>query len=361
MTSPQTWTYAYDADGNRTSETGNSTGSHTFGYNTDDELTLQDSSAKGWSYDANGNETAGIGASTRTAETYSPTDQLTGLTAGGTPSSFTYTGLGNGGRTNTTVNSTATNYQSGQEGLANQTTGTTTLAWTRDPSGTLIAERNGTDHEYYLYDGQGSVLALVNTAGTINATYTYDPYGITTTSGTLATTNPYRYTGGYQDAGGLYHFGARYYDPTLGRFTQRDPSGQDSGYSYAGENPVDEGDSSGLSSGSVEGPNGTFSIDLVQVSPRLATLELTINGDYDIYDATFSFTLHIQDEPDQHISQSFTYAGRTSVTEFIDIASPPDRTISVSNVQAHAEGLQDVLLPQYSDSVLPLGAIADYP
>lgn len=42
-------------------------------------------------------------------------------------------------------------------------------------------------------------------------------------------------------------FGARYYDPTLGRWTQQDPSGQDANpYAYAGCNPINSADPSGL-------------------------------------------------------------------------------------------------------------------
>jgi RHS repeat-associated protein len=39
--------------------------------------------------------------------------------------------------------------------------------------------------------------------------------------------NPWRYAGQYQDIStGLYKMGARYYQPELGRWTQRDPSGR---------------------------------------------------------------------------------------------------------------------------------------
>ncbi|MFE6252287.1 RHS repeat-associated core domain-containing protein [Streptomyces niveus] len=41
--------------------------------------------------------------------------------------------------------------------------------------------------------------------------------------------------------------GARYYDPSLGRFTQPDPSGQDTNpYLYAGGDPVNGSDPTGL-------------------------------------------------------------------------------------------------------------------
>ncbi len=45
----------------------------------------------------------------------------------------------------------------------------------------------------------------------------------------------------------MYKLGIRYYDPTLGRFTQPDPTGQDPHYTYAGDNPVNFTDPSGAS------------------------------------------------------------------------------------------------------------------
>ena len=43
------------------------------------------------------------------------------------------------------------------------------------------------------------------------------------TGGTIATNNPRRWVGAYQDGTGLYKMGHRYYDPTLGRWTQQAP------------------------------------------------------------------------------------------------------------------------------------------
>jgi RHS repeat-associated protein len=49
------------------------------------------------------------------------------------------------------------------------------------------------------------------------------------------------------DLGGTDLFGARYYDPSLGRWTQQDPTGQDANpYAYVDGDPVNVVDPSGL-------------------------------------------------------------------------------------------------------------------
>ena len=53
----------------------------------------------------------------------------------------------------------------------------------------------------------------------------------------------------YDPETGLYHTGARYYDPRLGRFLQPDPIGQAGGvnlYAYVGNDPLNGTDPSGL-------------------------------------------------------------------------------------------------------------------
>ncbi len=61
-----------------------------------------------------------------------------------------------------------------------------------------------------------------------------------------------RFAAGEIGAQGLYHFGARFYDPALGRWTQRDPLNLITGlrnanrYVYAGGDPVSFVDREGL-------------------------------------------------------------------------------------------------------------------
>nr|CAI77957.1 putative secreted protein [Streptomyces ambofaciens ATCC 23877]CAI78231.1 putative secreted protein [Streptomyces ambofaciens ATCC 23877]CAJ87738.1 putative secreted protein [Streptomyces ambofaciens ATCC 23877]CAJ89016.1 putative secreted protein [Streptomyces ambofaciens ATCC 23877] len=53
--------------------------------------------------------------------------------------------------------------------------------------------------------------------------------------------------GAYADPTGLYEMEHRYYDPTLGRFTQPDPSGQETNpYLYVSGDPINPADPSGL-------------------------------------------------------------------------------------------------------------------
>ena len=53
--------------------------------------------------------------------------------------------------------------------------------------------------------------------------YRYDPFG-NSTGKTEVVSNPWQFASGYLDANtGLYKFGERYYDPQVGRWTQKDP------------------------------------------------------------------------------------------------------------------------------------------
>ncbi|GGX36568.1 hypothetical protein GCM10010383_78380 [Streptomyces lomondensis] len=97
----------------------------------------------------------------------------------------------------------------------------------REPAGTLNSMPTGGKSYYYLTDATGNVLGLVDDTGKRTHTYAYGPTGLPRGTTTEAVSQPYRYTGAYLDPTGLYKMGHRYYDPTLGRFTQPDPSGQE--------------------------------------------------------------------------------------------------------------------------------------
>ncbi len=78
-----------------------------------------------------------------------------------------------------------------------------------------------------LSDTLGSTVALTDTAGTVETSYTYEPFGRTTSSG-QASSNPFQYTGRENDGTGLYYYRARYYSPTFQRFLSEDPPSRNS-------------------------------------------------------------------------------------------------------------------------------------
>src|SRR6266567_6422223 len=100
----------------------------------------------------------------------------------------------------------------------------------------------------FLGDALGSTLALADSTGALQTQYTFEPFGNTTQSGS-STTNSFAYTGRELDAGNLYFYRARYFNPSLQRFISEDPLGQQGGinvYAYAFNDPVDLTDPTGL-------------------------------------------------------------------------------------------------------------------
>jgi RHS repeat-associated protein len=86
----------------------------------------------------------------------------------------------------------------------------------------------------------------------VTTSYTYEPFGRTTVSGT-SSTNPFAFTGREEDSTGalsLYHYRARYYSPALQRFLTEDPVGFAGGdanlYGYVGNAPTVATDQLGL-------------------------------------------------------------------------------------------------------------------
>lgn len=120
---------------------------------------------------------------------------------------------------------------------------------------------------YFHSDGVGSVRAITNQRGHIQAAYDYTAFGesrreclrlttgpscaATVTAGNAARTNTIKFAGAAADGQtGLSYHRARYYDPSTGRFTQTDPLGSaggngGAGYAYAGNNPQTYGDPTG--------------------------------------------------------------------------------------------------------------------
>jgi RHS repeat-associated protein len=100
-----------------------------------------------------------------------------------------------------------------------------------------------------LKDALGSTVALVDSSGAIQTTYSYDPFGNTTISGAI-NANAFQYTGRENEGNGLYFYRKRYYSAVLHRFISQDPlrfAGSGSNfYAYAGNAQVNFIDPFGL-------------------------------------------------------------------------------------------------------------------
>lgn len=228
-----TYTYGYDKNGNRVTD---AAGTHFF--NAGDQLT-----DPGTTYDADGNLTA---SSAFPNLAYNDINQTTAITPAGQASvPFSYAGGGQAERTSAGT----TSAQNGLLGVQAETTAGATTSYVRGPGGMLVERTPGGDF-YYYFDGRGSVIGLVDPAGNQRASYTYDPYGANSSAtginGVLPP-NPWRWEGGHVDSTGLYHFGARYYEPSLGRFLSVDPvkGASATDYDYANADPVNFDDLDG--------------------------------------------------------------------------------------------------------------------
>lgn len=233
--------YLLDPDGNRTQAVTNGAYTAVDTFNNASQLINRGGAAFG-GYDPDGNATSD---GTGQAYAYNPTNQTTAITPPGQATlAASYSDTDQAQR----LILGATTSVNGTLGVDQDTTNGQTTYYTRQPDGQPVNERTPGGTYYYLYNLHGDVAALTSTAGTRIDSYTYDPYGNTTSPNSAApVANPFRYDAAYFDTTtGLYHLAARYYDPKLGRFTQPDPSGQEANtYLYSDADPVNLSDRSG--------------------------------------------------------------------------------------------------------------------
>ena len=285
-------TYAYDpngqSSGNRSTVTdyntsGAVTSTQAYGYNTgvtgttgqpDTLQTLNTTDGTGatvsnaaYKYNADGstqNVTVTNAAGTITSNqnyTYDPTGRTTGITdttadtATNTASGYQYDASGNlllqtdtiAGKTTTLL------YLPGEQLSMNSSGGITALRYYDTGSGITVIRDNTGNLTYQTGTSQGTGTLTISSALTGEDRRSFTPYG--NARGTTPTT--WVDGRGFLDqpsdpATGLDLLGARDYDPASGHFLSRDPvleatdPNQIGGYTYAGDDPVNGSDASGM-------------------------------------------------------------------------------------------------------------------
>jgi len=247
-------TDTYDAAGNRTT-VASPAGTTTATYNARDELVAWGTSSYSWA--PNGNLTRVTRAAATTSYAFDDFGRLRGVTL---PNGETVTYL----------------VDANGERVGREVGGRLVAGYLYDPAGNVVAETDGSgaivarfgyDELGHLAlmeqggityrvvtDPVGSPLLVINSqSGAIVDDITYDAWG-RITSETAPGTLPFGFGGGLLDPDtGLVHLGARDYDPTSGRWTGSDPIGFAGGdsnlYRYAGGDPVNDADPTGLCSG----------------------------------------------------------------------------------------------------------------
>jgi RHS repeat-associated protein len=255
--------YAYDANGQVEAMWGSYARLNLPGalksaeYNADNELVKRESAEL--EYDKDGN-LLNDGAN---EYSWNARGQLTGI-SGEASASFGYDPFGR--RTSKTLGATTTEllYDEANVALESQE-GTTTasLLFGLRPD-QLFARTTGSGTDSYLTDRLGSTIALANASAELTTTYSYEPFGASTSTG-AESDNPYQFTGRENDGTGLQYNRARYYSFGAGRFISPDPAGfAGSGtdlYWYGYGDPVDVIDPSGELSISISIPDPIASVE----------------------------------------------------------------------------------------------------
>lgn len=310
--------YAYDANGNVISVT-QGTKSYTYEYDTSNQLiranvynNSTDNYTVTYTYDGNGNirlktyypyTTGALGTESSSVSCEYSTgdwkDQITKYNGqsieydgAGNPYSYLGDSLGwsglqltsinndisynyndDGLRQSKTVGGTTTVYYYNGTVLMGTDDGSHTLLFSYDEQSSVVAVNYDGTYYYYLRDGQGSIVKLIDGNGATVVEYSYDPWGVCTTTGSMAESlgadNPFRFHGYvYDEETGWYYLQSRYYDPVVGRYISADTTASTGQgilgynmYAYCLNNPTTNYD-----------PTGSFSFSNILSGSKLISI-----------------------------------------------------------------------------------------
>ncbi|MBU7028113.1 MAG: exo-alpha-sialidase [Theionarchaea archaeon] len=262
--------YSYDSVGNRVS-----LNDLTYAYSTMNEL-LTTSNGTTFTYDENGNTLTKTDGTNIWAYTYDTKNQLTQVEKNQQViSQYLYDGDGRR-ITKTEWIESLQEYQtiiyvySGSNVIYEKNvTANQEATYVYGPTGRLAKSVSGLQ-DYYHTDHLGSTRLVTNENGTILTETGYEPFGTTDEE------EGFLYTGKEKDSTGLYYYGARYYDPEIGRFLTKDPlTGEleypqtQNRYVYCLNNPLKYVDPRGLDCVFVILPDGTISYEMADLYNKM--------------------------------------------------------------------------------------------
>lgn len=248
-----TWSYVYDANGNRIQETIDGV-TVTADYDARDRLVSRAQGATTFTYDWNGNLAAQQTGSLVTVYDYDALGRLRGVSLPG-GDEITYDLDVVGRRVAKRLNGALVDQWAYLDFLrpVAELDGSTVSAlyvYAGEHHAPSFMVKGGETYRL-LTNAQGSVRLVVNAAtGQVVQRMEYDPFGriIEDTSPGF---QPFGFAGGLYDPDtGLVHFGHREYDPDTGRWTSIDPiqlaGGDTNYYAYVANDPVNYFDPTGL-------------------------------------------------------------------------------------------------------------------
>ena len=223
------YVYTYDNNGNITAVTENAQiTSYTYdNLNRLTGITRPNGQTMAYAYDTRGNRTqttpqdSALDSVTPADFTYDGFDRLSTFTAVGNTSTYRYDPEGLRSKKETVSGATRYHYDNAGRVVAESNSSGQVTAQNIWGQKALTRKVSGS-YYYYLYNGHGDVVKVVDGSGNVVNNYSYDEWGniLSKTEGIF---NPLKYAGEYyDDESGLIYLRARYYDPTVGRFISRD-------------------------------------------------------------------------------------------------------------------------------------------
>ncbi len=207
------------------------------------------SSGESYEYDANGNMTERVEGGVTYAQEFDIENRLESVTVNSQMTTFVYDGDGNLVK-KIKPDGTSTLYIGGIYEVDLNSGGSATKKTSYYPSGGMRVEVvGGSNTLYYLLkDHLGSASMVLDNSGNVvqNSEQRYYPFGEKRLTGAVMLTDKL-FTGQREMAelGGIYHYGARFYSPKLGRFLSADTIVPGAGnpqnlnrYAYVMNNPL---------------------------------------------------------------------------------------------------------------------------